>query len=210
MAEKKKKQAATAPPEEEQEQQQPAAEPEEEASPDALASAEKVSSENTNQETEPEDAPGEATEAEPTVENAAQTPENGPENGEDDTADQTPPEDERAALERERAELEREKLAFAHQQLVASVASVLQDKGIPVEFAPWITGSDAETSAANVEALEGALGKYFDLKLAERMRGGDPPRARKEGTYDRDKLKGMSAAEINAHWAEIAAEMGRK
>lgn len=116
----------------------------------------------------------------------------------------------RQALEAERQALEEQKAAFAAQLLEAAVGRELASRGLPEEFARFLTGEDEEKSLENVEQFESLFRESLAKAVTQRMRGVGAPRepAKKRG-YSRESLKGMSAREINAHWEEITRALMR-
>lgn len=94
----------------------------------------------------------------------------------------TADEREKYQLEKDKAEFAREKEKFAHEQLKTAVASELVIRGYTADFAEFLTGSDAETSNANIEAFETAFKKAVETATAEKLRGDYiPPAQRKHG-----------------------------
>lgn len=111
----------------------------------------------------------------------------------------------RQELEAERRALEEQKAAFAAQQLQNSVSRELSSRGLSQAFAPFLTGADEAESLDNVDLFEKLFRESLSKEVTRRMRGSGAPRepARARG-YSRETLRGMSAQEINAHWAEIS------
>ncbi len=95
--------------------------------------------------------------------------------------------DERARyqLDKDKAEFAREKEKFAHEQLKTAVASELVSRGYTADFADFLTGKDAETSNANINAFETAFKKAVEAATAEKLRGDHiPPAEREHGGQD--------------------------
>ena len=57
-------------------------------------------------------------------------------------------------LSKDKATLEQERAAFARERLQVSVGAELQKRGLSADFAVYLTGSDAETSKANIDTFE--------------------------------------------------------
>ena len=57
-------------------------------------------------------------------------------------------------LSKDKATLEQERAAFARERLQVSVGAELQKRGLSADFAAYLTGNDAETSKANIDAFE--------------------------------------------------------
>lgn len=88
----------------------------------------------------------------------------------------------RYELDREKSKLEKEKAAFAKQQLETAVGSELLQRGFNADFAKFLTGHDADSSKANIEAFETAFKDAVAAATAQAMRGpGAPPAAKNKG-----------------------------
>lgn len=81
---------------------------------------------------------------------------------------------------KEKAEFEKQKEEFAHKQLKTAVASELLSLGYTAEFAEFLTGKDAETSKANINAFETVFKKAVETATAEKLRGDHIPPAERE------------------------------
>lgn len=95
--------------------------------------------------------------------------------------------DERARyqLDKDQAEFAREKEAFAQEQLKTAVASELISRGYTAEFAEFLTGRDADSSNANINAFEQVFQKAVEAATAEKLRGDRvPPAERAHNTVD--------------------------
>lgn len=90
--------------------------------------------------------------------------------------------DERARyqLDKDKAEFAREKEKFAHEQLKTAVASELVSRGYTADFAEFLTGKDAESSNANINAFESAFKKAVEAAAADKLRGDHIPPAERE------------------------------
>ena len=109
-----------------------------------------------------------------------------------------------AQLQTQQAELEEQRRQFRRAQLEVAVGSQLQKRGLPAEFAPYLTGADEEESARNLEHFEGLFREGISQAVTGRMRGAGAPREPKRPkSYSREELRALSPGEINAHWAEI-------
>ena len=79
--------------------------------------------------------------------------------------------------EEERMEKEafaKEKAAFEREKLEMSAAKQLGVKNIPQDFAQLLTGTDAETTAKNIETFEKAWNEAVDKAVSERIQGRVP------------------------------------
>ena len=79
-------------------------------------------------------------------------------------------------LERDRAALDAERAAFARQQLQVTVGTELQKRGLSADFAPWLTGEDADSSQANINRFEAMWNASVTAAMNARMRADAPPR----------------------------------
>ena len=75
--------------------------------------------------------------------------------------------------------------------------------GLSPAFAPWLTGDTPEESRARVEAFDQLFRAAVSDTVSERMGGFAPAEPVPAPAFDRERLRGMSPREINAHWAEI-------
>ena len=89
-------------------------------------------------------------------------------------------------LDKDRKALDTDRAAFAHQQLQVSVGSELQKRGLSADFAPWLTGQDADRSRENIDRFE----TLWNSSITAAVKGGTPD---DRGTADEGK--GTSAAE---------------
>jgi hypothetical protein len=116
------------------------------------------------------------------------------------------------ATERERYQLDKDKAAFAEQQarfaaqqMQVSVGTELQKRGLDAGFAKYLSCKTAEESKANLDEFQNLWNSALGQAVKGRMRGDGAPRDPEQGKgYTREELKRMTAAEINAHWDEIA------
>lgn len=107
-------------------------------------------------------------------------------------------------LDKDRRTLDADRAAFARQQLQVTVGSELQKRGLSADFAPWLTGKDAEASQANINQFETLWNTSITAAVNARMRSDAPPKDPKSAaTLDREAIKRMSPTEINANWDKI-------
>ena len=79
-------------------------------------------------------------------------------------------------LSKDKATLEQERAAFERERLQVSVGAELQKRGLSADFAAYLTGNDAETSKANIDAFESLWKSSLSDAVNGRMRSGAPPR----------------------------------
>ena len=79
-------------------------------------------------------------------------------------------------LSKDKATLEQERAAFARERLQVSVGAELQKRGLSADFAVYLTGSDAETSKANIDTFESMWKSSLSDAVNGRMRSSAPPR----------------------------------
>ncbi|GAB5081429.1 hypothetical protein Osc1_06020 [Hominimerdicola sp. 21CYCFAH17_S] len=84
---------------------------------------------------------------------------------------------EKYKLEKEKAEFEKQRAAFEQTQLELSVGSELQKRGLPAEFAKYLTADTAQTSKARIDEFEKAFNASLSAAVDQKLRGGDPPKA---------------------------------
>ena len=123
------------------------------------------------------------------------------------------------AAQRERYQLDKEKKVFAaqqaefqHQQLEMQMGRDLQNRGMDAGFAKWLTGADAEDSAANLAAFEELWNAGINAAVTGRMRGSTLPKEPEQPTMTRESLRGMTPQEINKAFEEgmLDTLMGKK
>ena len=123
------------------------------------------------------------------------------------------------AAQRERYQLDKDKKVFAarqaefqHQQLEVQMGRDLQSRGMDAGFAKWLTGADAEDSAANLAAFEELWNAGINAAVTGRMRGSTPPKEPEKPTMTRESLRGMTPQEINKAFEEgrLDTLMGKK
>lgn len=79
-------------------------------------------------------------------------------------------------LSKDKAALEQERAAFERERLQVSVGAELQKRGLSADFAVYLTGNDAETSKANIDAFESLWKASLSDAVNGRMRSSAPPR----------------------------------
>ncbi|MCD7918148.1 MAG: hypothetical protein LUF84_06835 [Clostridiales bacterium] len=87
----------------------------------------------------------------------------------------------------------------------------LREAGLDPAFAPFLKGGPEADDGARLALFAGLVQGQITAALAEKLRGGEPPRAPEPPRgYDRDSLKRMSPREINERWEDIVAALGRE
>jgi hypothetical protein len=110
----------------------------------------------------------------------------------------------RDELERQRLALEAEKAAFEREKLTALVERELVNRGLAPEFAAFLTGADEAESLMRIEAFEGLFQEALRRELTRRLGDLSAPREpSKQRGFTRERLRQMSAGEINRNWEEI-------
>ena len=110
----------------------------------------------------------------------------------------------RDELERQRLALEAEKAAFEQEKLTALVERELVNRGLAPEFAAFLTGADEAESLMRIEAFEGLFQEALRRELTRRLGDLSAPREpSKQRGFTRERLRQMSAGEINRNWEEI-------
>ncbi|MBQ3089999.1 MAG: DUF4355 domain-containing protein [Oscillospiraceae bacterium] len=109
-------------------------------------------------------------------------------------------------LAEERSGLAQRQQAFEARLRQVAVAQSLQQRGLDACFAPWIAGESEEEDRQRVEEFTRLFQTALSQAIAGRMRGEEPPREPEKGReLDRDRLRTMSAAEINRNWGDVSA-----
>jgi hypothetical protein len=99
---------------------------------------------------------------------------------------------------------EAEKAAFEREKLTALVERELVNRGLAPEFAAFLTGADEAESLMRIEAFEGLFQEALRRELTRRLGDLSAPREpSKQRGFTRERLRQMSAGEINRNWEEI-------
>ena len=123
------------------------------------------------------------------------------------------------AAQRERYQLDKDKAAFAaqqaqfqHQQLEVQMGRDLQSRGMDAGFARWLTGADADASAANLNDFEALWNAAISGAVTSRMRGSTAPKEPGQAAVTRDNLRHMTPQEINKAYesGQLDVLMGKK
>ncbi len=120
----------------------------------------------------------------------------------------------RDALERERAQqqaqwqqrqalLDRREAEQCRRERELATAKILKTLQLPDSFAPWLTGESGEETTHRVEDFAQAFRTAVTAELDRRLAGNPPPQPMAAATCPKERLRGMSPAEINAHWADV-------
>lgn len=100
-------------------------------------------------------------------------------------------------LEKDREALNAERDKFRHEQLVVETAKQMMQAGLP-DLSAYVTGKDADTTKANIEAVSTILSVWKQEQVNGLMRGGQAPKEIVPGkTYTREDLKHMTPKEIS-------------
>lgn len=111
--------------------------------------------------------------------------------------------DERAKYEfqKEKAAFEAEKSKYQHDNLVLETSRQMIDAGLP-DLGKYVTGADADETAANLQAVTKILSDWKAQALNASMRGTPPKDQQTTQKLTREQIKKMSAKEINEAWAK--------
>lgn len=105
-------------------------------------------------------------------------------------------------LKKDRESFEAEREKFRREQLVLETAKQMTAAGLP-DLAEYVTGKDADTTKANLEAVTGILSAWKKTQLNDVMRGTAPKDVNPQKTaITKDQLENMSPAEINQAWKD--------
>lgn len=101
-------------------------------------------------------------------------------------------------LEKDRKAFDEERAKFHHEQLVVETAKQMMAAGMP-DLSAYVTGRDAETTKANLEAVSGILSAWKQEQINGVMRGTPPKDVNVTGKtpLTREQIKHMSREEIN-------------
>lgn len=111
-------------------------------------------------------------------------------------------------FQKDKAEFERQKAEFDHKQLQLETARQMTAAGLP-DLSAYVTGRDAEATAANISAVTQALSVWEKARMNAAMRGTVPTEGQPADKIPVSSLKGKSAAEINKLWHEGRIDMTR-
>lgn len=106
-------------------------------------------------------------------------------------------------LEKDRKAFDEERAKFHHEQLVVETAKQMMAAGMP-DLSAYVTGRDAETTKANLEAVSGILSAWKQEQINGVMRGTPPKDVNVTGKtpLTREQIKHMSRDEINQAWKD--------
>ena len=106
-------------------------------------------------------------------------------------------------LEKDRKAFDEERAKFHHEQLVVETAKQMMAAGMP-DLSAYVTGRDAETTKANLEAVSGILSAWKQEQINGVMRGTPPKDVNVSGKtpLTREQIKHMSRDEINQAWKD--------
>lgn len=101
---------------------------------------------------------------------------------------------EKAAYEfaKQKAAFEAEKAKFQHEQLVLETAKQLTKAGLP-DLAQFVTGANAEETAANIAAVTAVLGTWKQAALNDALRGTPPHDANSQNSDNSGDKKTVPA-----------------
>ena len=111
-------------------------------------------------------------------------------------------------FQKDKAEFERQKAEFDHKQLQLETARQMTAAGLP-DLSAYVTGRDAEATAANIPAVTQALSVWEKARMNAAMRGTVPTEGQPADKIPVSSLKGKSEAEINKLWHEGRIDMTR-
>lgn len=111
-------------------------------------------------------------------------------------------------FQKDKAEFERQKAEFDHKQLQLETARQMTAAGLP-DLSAYVTGKDAEATAANISAVTQALSTWEKARMNAAMRGTVPTEGQPADKIPVSSLKGKSTAEINKLWHEGRIDMTR-
>lgn len=106
-------------------------------------------------------------------------------------------------LEKDRKAFDEERARFHHEQLVVETAKQMMAAGMP-DLSAYVTGRDAETTKANLEAVSNILSAWKQDQINGVMRGTPPKDVNVTGKtpLTREQIKSMSREEINQAWKD--------
>ena len=113
-------------------------------------------------------------------------------------------EKERVKFEKERKKFEEEMRAFNQERMLNITMTTLNEKSLPVEFAPFLRADNAEQIMENISAFDKGFNDAVEKAVVERLKGRTPMTSTiNKNSFSMEQLKGMSAEEINKNWANI-------
>lgn len=99
-------------------------------------------------------------------------------------------------FKKQKEAFEKEKAQFEHNKLQVQTAKTLIEQGLP-DLSAYITGKDAESTQANIGALNAVLGDWKQTIINDQLKGRAPKSHNAKKTYSRDELSSMTRDEIN-------------
>ncbi|MCC8076243.1 MAG: DUF4355 domain-containing protein [Clostridiales bacterium] len=118
-------------------------------------------------------------------------------------ANMTAAQREKYQLGKDRDKLDAERAAFQRQQLEVQTGAQLQGMGYDAAFAKYLTGADAEATAANLVDFDTRMQAYKAGAIKSQMRGQGAPKDPHHGSgLTRESLRGMTPQEISKAFDE--------
>lgn len=102
-------------------------------------------------------------------------------------------------LDKDRKAFDEERARFRHEQLVVETAKQMMAGGLP-DLSAYVTGKDAETTKANLEAVTSILSAWKQDQINGVMRGNPPKEMTPGKSYTKEDIKRMTPQEINEAW----------
>lgn len=81
-------------------------------------------------------------------------------------------------------QFETERTAYQRERLVFECTKQLAAEQLPVEFAEILTGTDADTTKANIEKFKASFAKSVEASVTERLKGKTPEKGGEPGAVD--------------------------
>lgn len=112
---------------------------------------------------------------------------------------------EELTLSKQREELNKERNEFEKERLKLQAEKELAIRKLPIEFAGYILGEDADDTFERITVMEEQWQKALETEINERLKSKTPRlgTSNKKSYFTQEQVAKMSRAEIEANMAEI-------
>jgi hypothetical protein len=112
---------------------------------------------------------------------------------------------EELTLSKQREELNKERNEFEKERLKLQAEKELAIRKLPIEFAGYILGEDADDTFERITVMEEQWQRALEAEISERLKSKTPRlgTSNKKSYFTQEQVAKMSRAEITANMAEI-------
>ena len=116
---------------------------------------------------------------------------------------------EELTLSKQREELNKERNEFEKERLKLQAEKELAIRKLPIEFAAYILGEDADDTFERITTMEEQWQKALEAEITERLKSKTPRlgTSNKKSYFTKEQVEKMSTAEVTANLPEIEESM---